>query len=150
MTKLRKCTKCLASKPLDSFSKNKLGSQGKMSWCKSCQKDYMRERRKTDKGKQEVCNNNLKKSYGISLEDYNNMVKAQGNCCKLCSVHTDSLGKQSKLYVDHCHSTGKVRGLLCNNCNSALGKFKDDADLMYKAISYVLTEGDMNYIGNVK
>ena len=42
-----------------------------------------------------------------------------------------------RLFVDHCHNTGKYRGLLCVTCNTGLGAFKDNVDLMQKAIEYL-------------
>jgi predicted transcriptional regulator YheO len=32
---------------------------------------------------------------------------------------------------------GKVRGLLCMNCNTALGGFKENIDILQKAIEYL-------------
>jgi hypothetical protein len=82
----------------------------------------------------------LKRGFGLSLEQYHAMVESQKGCCAICnkqelilSVH----GKMRSLAVDHCHATGKVRGLLCTNCNKALGHFKDDVELMSKAIQYL-------------
>ena len=42
-----------------------------------------------------------------------------------------------KLYMDHNHETGKVRSLLCVNYNTALGKVKEDINLLYKMIDYL-------------
>ena len=42
-----------------------------------------------------------------------------------------------RLCVDHCHTTGNVRGLLCDTCNTALGKFRDNIDLLNEAIKYL-------------
>lgn len=39
--------------------------------------------------------------------------------------------------LDHCHETGEFRGFLCNNCNIALGRFKDDPEILLNAIAYL-------------
>lgn len=61
----------------------------------------------------------LKKVYGITLEQYNEMYKAQGGRCLICERHRDEL--LHKLRVDHDHELGIVRGLLCQHCNSLIG-----------------------------
>jgi hypothetical protein len=61
-------------------------------------------------------NTNLRTKYGITLIQYNEMNKAQGGVCALCSKPP----KSRNLDVDHCHKTGRVRGLLCPTCNSAI------------------------------
>jgi hypothetical protein len=72
----------------------------------------------------------LKKMFGISLEQYNEMLAAQGNLCVIC-------GSETKLVVDHCHTTGKVRGLLCQLCNSVIGMAREDIGVLKKAIKYL-------------
>jgi len=47
-------------------------------------------------------------------------------------------------YVDHDHVTNKVRGLLCHHCNTALGKFKDDINIMKQAIKYLERSNENN------
>lgn len=37
-------------------------------------------------------------------------------------------------HTDHCHTTGKVRGILCGWCNTALGKFQEDPNILKSAI----------------
>jgi len=75
------------------------------------------------------------KLYGITLDDYNKMFAEQEGKCSICGTHVCSTGRA--LAVDHDHETGKVRGLLCANCNTALGKFNDDVELLKKAIDYL-------------
>lgn len=41
------------------------------------------------------------------------------------------------LGVDHDHTTGKIRGLLCNRCNRVLGLFRDNPDVIKRALDYV-------------
>ena len=74
--------------------------------------------------------------YGITIEQYEQMVSVQDNKCALCG-QDGSLSPKGKLCVDHCHATRKVRGLLCNGCNAGLGYFRDDPNLLDKAIEYL-------------
>ena len=100
---------------------------------------YMREYRAKNPNIHK--NLELKKSFGITLEDYNNMLKAQNNVCAICSKPETTYDSKHKkvrsLSVDHCHTTGKVRGLLCAHCNHAIGKFNDDISLIQNAINYL-------------
>jgi hypothetical protein len=83
---------------------------------------------------------NLRRAYGISLEEYNALAEAQGHKCAICGA-SDAQSTISKkhFFVDHCHETGKVRGLLCNHCNRGLGAFKDNTEFLAKAIAYLRT-----------
>jgi len=93
---------------------------------------YQRMWRKANPDKSK--NNELMRSFGITLEEYNVMLKSQENVCKICG-NTEPYN--SSLAVDHCHSTGKVRGLLCSNCNRGLGFMQDSKVLLANAISYL-------------
>lgn len=77
--------------------------------------------------------------YGITSEVYEAILAAQGGGCGICGCKKNHLrkGKEIAMAVDHCHATGKVRGLLCGDCNRALGSFKDDLEVMMKAIAYI-------------
>lgn len=88
-----------------------------------------------DKYKDRERNFKLQSQYGITAENYNEMFINQKGCCKICGIHQDEFVR--KLAVDHCHATGEVRGLLCCNCNTGLGKFKDNIDLLENAIKYL-------------
>jgi hypothetical protein len=73
----------------------------------------------------------LKQKYGLSLAEYDTMMNEQNGGCAICGANTN------RLHVDHNHKTGKLRGLLCSNCNTSLGKFKDDVQILKKAITYI-------------
>ena len=74
------------------------------------------------------------RKYGISLEQYDEMLKAQQGVCAICATSCDT---GMNLAVDHCHDTNKVRGLLCKNCNTAIGLLKENVENMNKAINYI-------------
>jgi len=83
----------------------------------------------------------LKAKYGITAEEYDQMLLKQENVCAICGLEAGGgRGAESRLAVDHNHETGKVRGLLCNNCNNGLGRFKDNPELLRKAIDYLSAE----------
>lgn len=72
------------------------------------------------------------KKFGLTGNDYLVMWMECGGLCEVCGrADADRL-----LAVDHCHETGRVRGLLCLNCNQALGKLKDDPELIRSLAEY--------------
>ena len=74
----------------------------------------------------------LKLQYGITVEQYQQMLVAQGGRCAICRLESDAM-----LHVDHSHATGKVRGLLCGACNLSLGGFRDDPATLLRAAIYL-------------
>ena len=77
----------------------------------------------------------LKFKYGITLEQRNSILTAQGECCAVCN-RTDP-GSTKDWNVDHDHNTGKIRGILCHDCNLLLGHAKDDVSILQRAINYL-------------
>lgn len=81
----------------------------------------------------------LKKTYGISIEQYRDLIAAQNGCCAVCKK-PETLIKKGKLLllcVDHDHETNAVRGLLCNLCNRAIGLFCDEPDNLEAGAAYL-------------
>ena len=78
----------------------------------------------------------LKSSYGLTEAEYDTILAAQGGGCSLCGEPPS----HRRLCVDHNHDTGRVRGLLCDNCNQALGKLKDNVEVLHNAIGYLLAD----------
>jgi hypothetical protein len=68
----------------------------------------------------------LKKTFGITLEQYDAMLMKQGRRCAICNT-TDPRGrgkKETTWDIDHNAKTGEVRGLLCHPCNLVLGYYE--------------------------
>ena len=86
--------------------------------------------KKTSRGRVTDRNWRLKKRYGITGEQWDAMFQAQDGLCAICLVEPIK-------HTDHCHESGKVRGLLCRRCNTGLGSFHENADLMARALAYV-------------
>lgn len=79
----------------------------------------------------------IRLKYGLTAEGYDRLLLMQDYKCAICE-HPHS--EDSMLLVDHIDlSDGKpyVRGLLCRCCNPGLGLFKEDPQLIRKALIYV-------------
>ena len=80
----------------------------------------------------------LKRKYGITLEQYDAMLEAQGGCCAICRrPPRDDIS----LHVDHHHGSGRLRGLLCFSCNVTVGHMREERDRL-GAIADYLDEHD--------
>lgn len=128
------CSKCKIEKSVTEFTKTKCHYKyGVIGRCKECSRELCKKWRKNNHYKR------LKYIYGVSLEDIKQIYKIQNELCAICG------GKQIKgtnawgvdLHIDHNHKNGKVRGLLCRNCNTGIGLFDDNPELLLKAIKYL-------------
>lgn len=81
-------------------------------------------------------NAHLRRKYGITIEQYRQMLARQGGTCAVCP-RTEPGGKSKWFHVDHDHATGKVRGLLCLKHNTALGCVNDSVDELKKLVQYL-------------
>ncbi len=80
----------------------------------------------------------LEKKFGITVADYDDMYIEQGGRCAICGTHQSELSK--RFCVDHNHDTDNVRGLLCDRCNTGIGRFKDNINLLQNAVKYLQEE----------
>jgi hypothetical protein len=79
--------------------------------------------------------NNLRQSYGLTLEEFDLLMEIQNGLCGICK--TLLLPTKSGTHVDHDHATGRIRGLLCGSCNKGLGNFRDSSAFLLAAASYL-------------
>ena len=114
-----RCPSC--DKPLDDKDKElqKKRRGVPVGYCGICAKEYRKW-------------SNIKRRYGITKEQYLQIVKEQDGKCVLCHEPTGP-----KSVVDHCHDTGIVRGVLCNNCNALIGFSKEDKKILERTIEYL-------------
>lgn len=134
------------------FYKNRSTDDGFNIHCKQCTKFYAQKSYNKDKKKYNAKtleyrkrdpekwikrsrDNMLKREYGLTPEQWNDLFSSQNGCCKICNIHSSEIKKP--LAVDHCHKSGKVRGLLCYHCNWLIGHAKDDKDILSSAIKYL-------------
>lgn len=134
------CTACKIIKDIGEFSVRKNRASGLSSHCKKCKTEEQKRYQKLDKSKILHKNIMLKQTYGITLEQYDKMVEVQNGLCYICGQPETQLfrGVIKRLSVDHNHTTGQIRKLLCDRCNTGMGKFEDNIELLNKVIQYLL------------
>ena len=86
----------------------------------------------------------IKRRYGMTLEQYTMMFKIQDGKCAICGRDNNGRKHDVRLCIDHDHNTNKVRGLLCYSCNTMLAKAGDKIELLLKAIEYLKCGGFCN------
>lgn len=147
MTKV--CSSCKEEKSFDDFVKQHNTKDGYSYWCKKCHcrksKEYREnnlERVKAAQDRYRAANPanhrraHLRKTYGIEMEDYEELLEAQGGGCAICGREEADAVKKC-LCVDHVAGTLKIRGLLCSFCNSAIGLLDHDPERLLKAVEYL-------------
>ncbi|MFD1277484.1 endonuclease VII domain-containing protein [Streptomyces kaempferi] len=106
------------------------------SYCKVCRRARDRDRYKNSNGagKDRVFDQSLRRLYGITLVQYNEMLADQEHLCALCGEKPET---DRRMHVDHDHATGKIRALLCHHCNLLLGNAKDSIERLRQAVAYL-------------
>ena len=160
--KTKVCYGCKKRYPATSefYWKCERGSLGLQSRCKECQREYNKRTRhryseRTKQynkryyaGRQDELRgtrraHNIKRNFGLTLKDYNNMAMEQHGLCAICGLPEKSKhqsGQVRHLAVDHNHNTGKIRGLLCSDCNRAIGFLRADVlgtQNLQRAVEYL-------------
>lgn len=132
----RRCKQCLAEMEQDRRERLLADGDGKpcsvdgcdkpryripSQWSSYCYEHHLASRRKA----------RLKYAYGLSLEQYEELLARASHSCEICSgTH--------RLVVDHCHKTGAVRGILCDPHNKMLGNADDDPRALVAGAFYLL------------
>jgi hypothetical protein len=149
----RHCGKCDQTRPASDFYRSSRNADGLQSPCIPCRRAYKKENRARLRAwriEHEAANpevyrdRRLRMAYGITAAQYDALSESQGRVCAIClrPPHEGGgvNGSPKALAVDHCHESGLIRGLLCTMCNTALGKFGDDAERVARAAEYLKAE----------
>ncbi len=161
---MKACRICRETKPLDEYYRASGTRDGYRSECKACNgamsarryrenpgpvieraKKWNREnaerynermRAYQESGKKAVSDRKsyLKRTYGLTLEQYDAMFASQDGVCAICGKPPSN---GFVLHVDHDHVTGAIRGLLHFTCNNLLGDAEDDPVVLRSAATYV-------------
>jgi hypothetical protein len=166
ITAMKHCKHCGQDKEVAAFGRAKRGKNGLDWWCKACRTKVRAEYKAHPVGngtgrkprpvregmrwcggcKQELpvlhftgtertcklCkqDRHCLRVYGITRRERDELVNRQGGTCAICK-------RRAPVYIDHCHKTNRVRSILCQQCNTAIGLFYEDVEIMQRAMEYV-------------
>lgn len=142
---MKTCSRCKEERSLDAFWVERRRNKPK-SVCKFCAADAAREWRRNNptaervrysRERVAVRERHLIRKYGVSLAQYDAMLKVQDGKCAICMA-PEAEQHNGVFHVDHCHATGQVRGLLCRGCNHIIGTVKDNPETLQRAINYLI------------
>lgn len=145
----KRCGKCGVVKPVEEFDRQRRRRDGLQVNCRACMREinrawYERNKEKMaglstawaaknpERAKAIGRKGHLWKTYGLTLEDYDRRLEAQGGKC-VCGAAGELL------HVDHDHETGEVRGLLCGPCNRTIGMALDSPERLMALARYLQT-----------
>lgn len=132
----KKCTRCATGKDVGDFTKDSRSKDGLQSWCKVCRKNFDAGKDRTEKNRiarekyhqagpespekrRQRRSARLFRSYGITAEEWDQLLDLQGDRCALCRGTSPG-----RWHTDHCHKDGHVRGIVCRPCNFAVGWYE--------------------------
>lgn len=142
---------CRNQKDVTHFAKNRTSPDGYQNHCRECAKPYAirsnaKLRADTERyirhqvaGRPAQRRGYLLREFGITPEDFANILRLQGGKCAICKTTDPPKCKRSGegWHIDHDHATGKIRGVLCHHCNVLLGSAKDDQITLLRAVHYL-------------
>ena len=139
----KECSWCKQLKLHSEFHKDKtsIRSKGLAYYCKECANQKTREFHKKHLSnsayQRQKRSNAVKLRTGLTLQQYEEKLIAQGNVCAICEIALLPSGYGT--HLDHNHTTGHIRDFLCTNCNRGLGHFQDSQKLLLIAAKYLET-----------
>ncbi len=138
------CRECRQEKSLDSFFGR---NSNKQRVCRDCARQVQAKwrERNPERSRFLTKSNQLKRAYGITVEQLEELNVKQNGLCAICQKPETKKRKDGtlwSLHVDHSHSTGKVRGLLCSGCNTAIGLLCENLDTINAAYEYIKLHQD--------
>lgn len=86
----------------------------------------------------------LRRTYGITLEEYRRIVAAQGHQCPIC---LKPLSGDSNP-VDHSHRAKVIRGVVCTYCNRRRIAQHEDWEIVQRIADYLKVHPARRVVGD--
>lgn len=115
------CNVCHILKPIEEFeiNQNSVSGRTRRPTCRTCRSDI--------------------NGVSLKLSEKNRMAAIKPKTLFVCPICKKASipGVTASIVIDHDHLTGKAREWICDSCNTGLGRFKDNVELMEETIKYL-------------
>lgn len=119
----------------ESANMDKIREKGRRYYAEN--RETLRERQRVYRAAhpEKAAERQMRKNFGISLDEKKVLWLAQNKCCRICTRKITLLSA----HIDHVHGFNPIiiRGLLCGSCNRGLGLFQDEPTYLDRAATYL-------------
>ena len=136
----KRCAACGEEKPRSEFYAVSRSESTLRPYCKPCHKARRHAAYQRQGGKDIPYEQLIKREYGITLADYNAILRKQAHRCAVCRRPETARSRNSeprRLSVDYDHVTKIVRGLVCHRCKLLVWAFEDNHVTLHAVEAYV-------------
>ena len=118
------CRECKIEKEIEAFSPNQFGKNNRGLRRPVCRECYSKKVKADPKQKREFIAKNPRPEIGENFE------------CPIC-LKQILREHNNDVVLDHSHEDGSIRGWLCSSCNTSLGKFNDNPEILKRAMEWI-------------
>lgn len=138
---VKRCPDCDTTKPLSEFPLRHKGGSEVGAYCHVCNRRRRRASYAKAGGKDTAYTQTLKRDYGMTLDDYEQLLRRQARRCAVCdqpeTVLTPKTGEPRRLAVDYDPIAKTVRGLVCRACSLLLWAMRDNPNILTALAAYL-------------
>lgn len=124
------CKICKIEKEIEAFAPNQYGKDNRILRRPVCRECYAKKVKADPKQKAEFEAKYPRPNIG---EEFS---------CPIC-LKTFIREHQNDVVLDHSHIDGSIRGWLCSSCNTSIGKFNDDPEILQRGIDWIKNGGNL-------
>ena len=118
------CKICKVEKSIEDFAPNQFGKNNRVLRRPVCRECYSKKVKINKAQKKQYEKEHPRPEIGESFK------------CPLCQKKF-TREFSNDVVLDHSHKTGEVRGWVCSSCNTSIGKFNDDPEILKRAIKWI-------------
>ncbi|MCO6499523.1 MAG: hypothetical protein J5I47_03980 [Vicingus serpentipes] len=124
------CKVCQEKKEIEAFAPNQYGKNNRVLRRPVCRECYAKKVKADPQQKKEFEKKHPRPEIG---EDFS---------CPIC-LKTFIREHRNDVVLDHSHIDGSIRGWLCSSCNTSLGKFNDNPEVLKRGMEWIKMGGNI-------